>query len=329
MTPNRRGSTAESLRAELLTAKDLRQLPAPEWLLADILLRDSTALLYGKPGTAKSFLALDWALSIATGSWWFKREVTAGQVVYCAGEGVTGLAQRIDAWKDSRMFYDEPEGFDVLPRVVNLLDDQEVPKLCAMLADLEPRLVVIDTLARATVGAEENSAKDMGRAIHNLDQIRRATGACVLMVHHNNRAGSNPRGSSALDGAVETVIEVSREGSTIRLKNPKQKDALEFTDVLLTLSPHLKSAVLSRYSPDGGDLNADALTVLRMLEEIADEEGVTASVWGQVTANSGVAVRTFYRAKKHLLELGLTASDKDGRGARFTLTDLGRQRLDD
>src|SRR5438034_1345408 len=71
-------------------------------------------------------------------------------------------------------------------------------------------LVGVDTLARCFVGGEENSAKDMGLFVAGLDRLRAATGAAVLVVHHTGRESGRERGSTALSGAVDTLMVIER-----------------------------------------------------------------------------------------------------------------------
>ena len=85
------------------------------------------------------------------------------------------------------------------------------------------RARVIDTQARVTVGADENSAVDMGHLVVAADKVRAATGACVLFLHHEARAGENMRGSTALEGAAATLLRVAKDGSRVELTNPKQR----------------------------------------------------------------------------------------------------------
>jgi hypothetical protein len=91
--------------------------------------------------------------------------------------------------------------------------------------------VVIDTQARVTVGLEENSAKDMGILTNAVGMLKRATGACVLVVHHTGRTGKDARGSSALDGAQDTELKVQRSEDRAALSckviQDKQKDMAE------------------------------------------------------------------------------------------------------
>src|SRR4051812_37793236 len=79
-------------RFTLISVGELLELPPPEWLIEGVIESSALGVLYGPPGCGKSFAALDWALSVATGKAWHGREVRQGAVVYVAGEGTTGVA---------------------------------------------------------------------------------------------------------------------------------------------------------------------------------------------------------------------------------------------
>ncbi len=72
--------------------------PAIDWLIKGYLVRDTTAQLFGDPGCGKSFIALDMALSIATGTAWLGLKTQCEPVFYIAGEGLQGLQRRKEAW---------------------------------------------------------------------------------------------------------------------------------------------------------------------------------------------------------------------------------------
>lgn len=107
-------------------------------------------------------------------------------------------------------------------------------------------LVVIDTLARATAGADENSVKDMGRAVAASDAIREQSGASVLLVHHTGKDGLNYRGSSAIEGAADAMLHMAKTDSgALELRCAKQKDAEAFDPIPLSLESVGPSAVLA------------------------------------------------------------------------------------
>src|SRR5829696_341932 len=81
-----------------LTYAQLQELPSPEWLVRRLLPKRGFCVLYGESGAGKSFVALDLALSVATGRPWAGLKVCTGPVRYIVAEGNVGFVQRIKAW---------------------------------------------------------------------------------------------------------------------------------------------------------------------------------------------------------------------------------------
>ena len=92
-----------------------------------------------------------------------------------------------------------------LPEAVNLYSPQWASALAEVVAERCPSLVVIDTFARSIVGADENSAKDVGQVVAHLDMIRCAASSCVLVVHHAGK--DKTAGSAWLDGAARSALD--------------------------------------------------------------------------------------------------------------------------
>ena len=104
-----RSSVLVQLRANTHSTEALKRLPPPEPLLEGLLFLDSLAMLFGPSGEGKSFVAIDWALSVATGLDWCEKPVAPGRVIYVSAEGRGGLGQRITAWEQAHGAYDETE----------------------------------------------------------------------------------------------------------------------------------------------------------------------------------------------------------------------------
>ena len=240
-----RETPVQRLRRQLVTAAQLDSLPEPEPLIAGVLYRNSLAWLYGAPGSTKSFLALDAAGCVGVGESWHSYQVpTVGPVLYLVAEGVSGIKARVRAWEQS---YRRPmTGVHFLPTAVQAFNAGEWHGFIELAASLEPLMVVIDTQARITVGLEENSAKDMGLFVQRLDDLRVATGACILTIHHTGRGGEHMRGSISLDGAATTIIKVTKDEEGVTVTCDKQKDAEEFDDFALRMVPTGDSIVLAR-----------------------------------------------------------------------------------
>ena len=200
------------------------------WLVEHWLEQGTLAVLVGPEGSFKSFLAIDWALAIATESKWQGCRVTPGRVLYIAGEGRTGVIRRMRGWCDhyERMADDVFLG----RRAVELVTASDAERLQDYLQGNQWAFIIIDTLARNFGPGSENDAETMSAAIANADQIREATGATVLLVHHAPLEGREegklrPRGSSALSGAADTIVTCTydKASKVITISSTKQKDA--------------------------------------------------------------------------------------------------------
>ncbi|MFC6712446.1 AAA family ATPase [Branchiibius cervicis] len=220
------GRPVRSLAGQLLSRSGLRALPKPEPLIADTLDKHSVMMLAGYYGTGKSFVALDWAASIATGTPWLGRPVERGRVLYVLGEGAYGVHARLAAWELHHGAAIEDGWLDVLPVAAQIAGD-DLPEVEELVAERGYALVVFDTLARMSVGLEENSARDMGVFVAALDAIRRRTdGGSVLVVHHSGKGDrGDSRGSSAIGGAMDIVYQVKGDGrGTFELIRTKRKE---------------------------------------------------------------------------------------------------------
>jgi hypothetical protein len=298
----------DKLAGQLLTAGQLVTMPPPRWLIDDLLGASTLAVLYGKPGSGKSFLALDWALCVAAGMPWNGREVRSGTVLYVAAEGVGGLGIRVRAWTETfRVNLDKIDCIRFFPTAINLLDPARRQGLVEMSLALEPTFVIIDTLARSMVGGDENSTRDVGLAIDAADHVKTVTGATVLVVHHTSKGGETYRGSSSIEGAADTMILVEAEGANLTVKCEKAKDAEQFQSIKLT-----RSVVTLR-----GQMTTSCVLqsheAIEATDELASSEQVVlAAMWDLFETTAAVSrtelkdlvklpKQTFYRATRSLI----------------------------
>ena len=207
----------------------LMTMPPVEWMIDGVLTKHGFTVMYGAPGTGKSFLAIDMALCMAHGKSWHNRTTRQGTVLYIAGEGVGGLGKRVKAWK----LHNGIEGngsLKVLPMAVDMMDEESIEKLLRTIDSLNTEFscLVIDTVARSMTG-EENSATDMSAFIRGCDAVKHHTGCGLLAIHHAGKDASrgmnSMRGSSALAGAADTVLAVGKSENIVALSMDKQKDA--------------------------------------------------------------------------------------------------------
>lgn len=292
--------------------------------------------LYGPSGDGKTFVALDVALSVATGQVWQGRAVKRGPVVYVVAEGGHGIQRRIRAWLREHKLQDVDHAHFV-NGPVQFLNAQDVQDLLNVVAALpvKPVLIVLDTFARCFVGGDENAAKDMGLAVDAVGRLISNTGATVLLLHHPARGAGHERGHTSLRGAADVMILLKRDkkSGVITLTNDKQKNAEEFASITLKLkqvclgtdaagnpatSCVLEACGDSGATPALGTGPARALAAL-----IAFPNGVARPRDWRSAMSPAVPNRTFYNWLGSLVTAGLVEK-VPGALKLYRVTDAGR-----
>jgi hypothetical protein len=312
----------------LVDDDELANRQDPGWTVDGMLPASSLAVLYGQPGTGKSLLALDLALSLSCLTHWCGRIINRrGPAIYVAAEGAGGLAKRISAWKQHHLAPGQRAGCYFLTEGVPLLDSHAAVRLSdAVLRKSEyspPSLVVLDTLSRCLIGGDENSARDMGLAIAGADSIRHRTGAAVIVVHHPIKSGRIERGSGALRGAADTVWSLKAVRKQLTLECSKQKDALPFAPVQLRMLTLDGSVVLGATGAASSPLKLtpNRRKALETLSSVSDSGEVGATEWN---ALSGLSSSSHFATIKDLLSAGYVTG---GDGTGYAVTEEGRRWL--
>jgi hypothetical protein len=315
----------DTQRFVFLTAEQIVSQPPPTWLIEGLIAEDSLAVLYGPPGSGKSFVAQEWALSVAAGRESLSHAVRQGDVAYVYAEGGGGMPVRLRAWREDRGPL--PLRFFGLPTPVDMTDPEEVDTLVEDMtgAEIKPALIVIDTLARCFGGGNENVQQDMNAFVRGCDALRRAfPGVTVLVVHHTGWDTSRERGSNVLRAASDTMIKLATQGDAILLRVERQKDApvQEKTTVLqLTYVPVRDSAgscvvtlgdreVANKATAAEGKRRRPASSDVKALEALkaAGPGGLGSSEW---LRRGGLPSSTFKDARRRLEKSGLVSLSGD------------------
>lgn len=330
----------------------------PEAVIADWIGAGDMALLFGASNAGKTFVAIDMAQSVATGTPYHGHAVKAGPVIYLAGEGGRGFKRRLAAWRIARgidrgthvPFYVLGPGEGIVHLAEAASVDRWVAEIGALRAELErggqgaPVMLVVDTLATATPGVEENSAKDMGQVVEALRRLRAACrpDAAILSVHHTGKDGAKgERGSSALRAAVDVSLKVERPDgepgsldarAVVTLEATKVRDAafpipirfgfeqVDTGDGKTVPVPISRAGAGDPAEKLGKDQTArdfwaafvaeDAENAGRGADASALRERLAAGAWSEKSANA--QSQAFGRAKRACERAGLIVQDGDG-----------------
>jgi hypothetical protein len=210
----------------LLVSEDFINREEPDWLIDEILPHAGLASIYGQSGVGKSFICLDMAAAITEGRPWFGFPTKPTAVVYVALEGAAGFPRRVRAWSAYHQ-----RGF---PHNIKFVFDAFVlssPPHTLELGNLIHEcggagLVIIDTLNRASPGADENTSADMGKIIAGATRLQQAISGMVLLVHHSGKnVERGLRGHSSLKAALDSTIYVDRQEELISWTLDKSKDS--------------------------------------------------------------------------------------------------------
>lgn len=227
-----------------LSLAELFKRPEPDWIIDGILPEAAFGAIYGQPASGKTFTAVDIALSIALGDPWRGRPVKQGSILYIAAEDDRGVQIRFAAGLAARGVSDAP--IRVLPAAPVLTDKTQGKALLESIKrEPRPSIVFFDTLAAVTPGADENTSKDMGELISYCYKIHKATGALVMLIHHEGKAaGSGMRGSSALLGACDVTWEISKDEIQHEMRIEKIKNAQDGASYPFRLLPVANSCIV-------------------------------------------------------------------------------------
>lgn len=294
-------------RLKLLSKSDLMRLRQPEFLIDGVLYENSLGMMWGDSNVGKTFMALHLAGCVASGLDFFGHPTRQGDVVYVIAEGQGSFGARLRAWEklnkqkvDGRMSF--------VTTAIQLHDESVGDRFIEMVraADSPPALVVIDTLARCFVDKDENSSRDAGLLVAGCQRLQEELGCAVLLLHHCGKGDkATYRGSSAFEGALDTIMSVERvpkSETDVVLRCRKQREAEYFGDIRAERVTVSTSAAMRRSEGPTrfGDTACDDGLIVDEVVRIYEETGKPAAFSDLLDA-TGLSKSTFVRRLKQLL----------------------------
>lgn len=325
---------------------DLLEIEDGDMLIDGFIPAEAVGVIRGRGGAGKTFVALDMAMSVldpAISRWRladaypdeeFGGVNVTGSVMFLAGEGFQGLKWRVKSWLKHNGYEDEaPEwlgGLTVRSTVPDLFaGDLDFEIMLEEVRSQRPRLIVVDTLQKASSSADQNNASEMGIVHMRLAQLKSAAdGGTVLVIAHTDKYDTSTRGSSSIEDDSDFVLHVKEDSHGREVEVTKMRDGESPEPLPFHLVPVGRSVVASA-TPEGSALKSprmeqNRIEVLTALHELHsgygdfDKEITLTDINTQV---SGVEKADVVRTLALLRIDGhtLTSGDK-----KFTLTPKGR-----
>jgi len=225
----------------------------PPWLIEPLWAEEAVGILGGEPKCCKSFLALDIAVSVASGAPCLRQypaRRTGPVLLYPAEDALGTVRRRLEgickaAKKD---LCELPIDVITAPRLLlDQLEDRQ--RLRNTLSELRPTLLILDPFIRLH-HIDENAAKDVAPLLGYLRELQREFHLAVLLVHHarkgagKQRPGQALRGSSDLHGWGDSNLYLRRNSRSLLL-SVEHRAAASPEDIELELSTQGSALALS------------------------------------------------------------------------------------
>jgi hypothetical protein len=296
--------------------------PNEEWLVENVLPMRGFGLIYGKPRSFKSFIAMNLMIHVVLGSAWAGKRVEKGKGVYIAAEGAAGMHKRIAA---DKMRHTIPQGdFSLIEAAPSLGSaDGDLPALIAAVetSGIKPALIVIDTTAK-TIGAAEENGAGMAAFVGNAGKLAQHFDCLVLGVHHvghDEAAQKRPRGWSGLGGALDVQILCERPGDEKRTTLTIQK--LKDEEDGICFEARLSRVVV------GTDRHGKEASTL-IVDEVVAIEAAAEPATGK-RAEADIIRHEYLKAYDRLADTATASTGFNGRSVRKVSVDAIRDELRD
>jgi hypothetical protein len=238
-------------KVRFLSMQELAELPAPRWLIQNLIPDGGLGILVAPPAGGKSFFLLVLAMAICRGVPLFGdcqlMPSRVGWVLALLPEATGSWAARVRAYCDfySAEFCDD---FVCCTQQNDLADEATWEQvLAAVQAQIArrgepPVLVIVDTLSASIPGRDENSQAEMTLLTSHLQSLV-AMGSCVIVSHHTTKYTPKYRGSSVLLGSCDWMISIVKTDYVHEFRSEKLRDAGGVVSKAFEIRPHGDSAV--------------------------------------------------------------------------------------
>ncbi len=202
---------------------------AQRWLVEELWGESSVGVIGGAPKCAKTWLGLDLALSVATGTPCLGKYAIprAGPaLVYLAEDALPIVRERVAGMARHRgLDLAAVELYAIAAATLRLDRDPHRTRLFETARRLRPRLLLLDPLVRLH-GIDENHAAEVAQLLAYFRSLQRRLDLSVVLVHHTRKnaaggaaAGQGLRGSSDIHAFGDSNLYLRRNGARLTLSS--------------------------------------------------------------------------------------------------------------
>ena len=233
-------------------AKDFlkEDMPDTPELIHGLLSQGAKMMLSGPAKVGKTWLLLDLATAVCSGTPWLGFSTTQGRVLYINLElRDCKLHERLKSILGARgLPEDDMGGLDVLNRRGLNTSLEFIPEqLAPQISHDEYALIIIDPIYKLLGDRDENNVSAVTGMVNGLEALAKETGAAVLFAHHfakGNQAGKEgmdrPSGSSVFARDPDTGLVITPH---------KEKDCFTVEASILRDFPPIEPFVIRRNFP--------------------------------------------------------------------------------
>lgn len=251
--------------------------PQTQWLIESLWSDQAVGILGGEPKCCKSFLALDVAVSVASGAACLRQfpvRRTGKVLLFPAEDSLAVVRQRLEAIATAAHVSFEPLPVEVIPAPSLRLDTPtDRQRLTQTVQQLQPLLLILDPLIRLH-RLEENDAPQIAARLSSLRELQRPFHLAILVVHHArkdshaSRPGQALRGSSELHGWGDSNLYLRRKGAQLTLST-EHRAAPSQEHIPLQLVQSGSALALAVVEPPGSRLSPEPTPVQRVRQTLA------------------------------------------------------------
>jgi hypothetical protein len=198
---------------------------AEPWLVRSLWPAAAVGLLGGPPKVGKTWLSLDLALSVSSGTpclGVFAVDKPGPALLYLAEDSLHSARARIEGLCQHRgIGLHQADLHFITAPALRLDREQDSRRLHATVQGMRPRLLLLDPFVRLHT-QDENDSGAVSTILASLRQLQRNTDVAIVLVHHTRKNGRGPqgyalRGSGDLYAWGDAYAYLTRRDRALRL----------------------------------------------------------------------------------------------------------------